>query len=251
MPDTTASETNSFTESEHKMCLRCHDLGEFDGCPSCGKVRHFGVSGTSVAPVDSVATSVIIPESYKSIEWNKDILIQSHPDRKDDKRFKRYVEQLDKLCSIFMLGNIPQTSLIIIAPPKYAKVTLAYSCIKCAISNGMSVLPLLDNTQLKRINVLSAERPRSEYLRDLPTMTEVTTLDVLFMTVDKDNYSSSFKTMESVLDKRSRYGKPTIIISRYTLQEMDAYDYNQSWRSMVDVTRFNNKYKYPAILNVK
>jgi hypothetical protein len=191
-----------------------------------------------------------IPKAYLQMEWNSDVLIAGHPQYKDSKTFIRYVKALNKTITEFADGLIPTQSMIFIAPQTFGKQTFANCCLKEAMSHGYSVVPILDNTQIKRINLLSADKPNSDYLRlSSVTIEDLNQADVCFVTIDSDNYQNALKTAVSLMDKRARWDKPTFILSRYTLKQMSKFDYSNTYLGIVDTHRNNNNMRYPAIFS--
>ena len=230
-----------------EFCYTCRGRGLLSGCPTCGK---FLSTSKVTKPVvtSELLNSEYIPNEYASIEWDCDILKGSHITLSDNKNFLHYCEQLTKIVNIFSKGELPNQSAIIIAPRGMGKQTFAYNCLRKALMNGYSISPIIDNTELKRINVISSDKPYSKYLWKMVTIEELLTNDVLFVTVDSDNYSTSLRTIESIMNKRARLGKTTFAISRYSLSKMSQYDGKGSYTSFVDTTRKNNNKKYPVII---
>lgn len=231
------------------ICRHCMDKGLPKGCPECGKTLTSVKSVLDVSPTQ--LEKISIPTEYVNAVWDTDKLKNTHPLALSDNMFINYCNELEKLVNIFTSGNIPKTSGIIIAKRGYGKKFLAYTCMKAALANGYTVCPMLDNTQLKRINQLSSENPTSWVLKYLPSIDEVTYSDVLFITVDIDNYKTALRTIESIIDKRARQSKPTFIISRYTPEEMSMYEKRGSYLTLLDPTGSNNNKKYPALIYYK
>lgn len=230
-------------------CRCCADRGLPKGCPECGKILGIHKQSASV-PINEME-KIKIPEEYQNVIWDTDELKNSHPMLLSDNNFINYCNQLDKLSNLFTKGEIPKTSGIIISKRGYGKKTLAYYCMRVALSYGYTVCPMLDNTQIKRINQLSADNPTSWVLRQLPSVDEITYCDVLFVTVDIDNYSTALRTIESIMDKRARQSKSTFIISRYSLDEMSMFQQKRSYLTLLDSTGKLNNRKYPVVINYK
>lgn len=230
------------------ICRTCEDKGLIGGCPVCHKVFN-SVKLKKVEVTTETLDSKSIPKDYLGVVWDKEKLIANHQMYIENTQFKFLINQLDRMTEIFKRGEIPNQSVIIIAPRSMSKVTFAFSCMQLAISNGYSVCPLLDNTQIKRINRLSSDNPTSWCLKNYPTIEEVLTADVLFMTVDNDNYATALRTIESIMEKRSRLDKATFVLTRYSLDKMSQFEKHDEYETLMDRTRsFNNK-KYPIIIN--
>jgi len=229
------------------ICYSCRDKGMINGCPKCGKKLALGNKGNVVVTEELLETNAI-PKEYIDIQWDIDELKSSHGFINDAK-FNNYCDQLTKIYNVFNSGLLPQQSAIVIAGRGMGKMTFAYMCMKSALSNGYSVCPVLDNTQIKRINELSADKPKSWNMYKLPSIEEIINSDVLFITIDIDNYSSALRTIESVMLKRARVGRSTIILSRYSLDSMSMFDKKNSYMTLVDNTRSYNNKKYPVIIS--
>lgn len=231
-------------------CYRCKDRGEYGGCPECGKTISLGQKGATVVTTELLEKHVI-PVEYQSILWDKKILEGTHPLKIENPDFKIYCEQLTRIYNVFQQGELPAQSAIIIAERGMGKLTLAYTCMKHALSHGYTVCPVLDNTQIKRINELSSDNPKSYALYKQPRMEDLLYSDVLFMTVDKDRFSTALRTIESLIDKRARLGNSTIVLSRFGLDSMSQFEKRDSYQSLQESTRtFNNK-KFPAIITCR
>lgn len=218
------------------------------GCPKCGKECGTRQVVQDVTP--EVIQHMAIPEQYKDAYWNEEIIRADYEGLLQNYAFTSYVAKLSRVYDIFSKGGIPKQSLIVMAPRRFGKVTWAYSCMKQSVMHGYSVAPLLDNTQYLRLNVLCSERPNSRYIKKLGYQIEdVDFADVVFITVDKCNWAGAFRTLDALIDKRTRMGKPTFVISRFSLIEMSRADmFNDSVSGIVDTSRRNNTIKYPSFI---
>lgn len=233
---------------KEEECLFCRGKGMPTGCPKCGKQS--GMRPQSVEITDEIIFNHAIPDQYKDVYWNESIIRSDYQGLADNRGFQAYLAKLAKVYDIFAKGGIPKQSLLVMAPRRFGKVTWAYSCMKQAIAHGYSVAPLLDNTQYQRLNVLCSERPNSRYIKKLGCQIEdVDFADVVFLTVDKANWAGAFRTLDSLIDKRTRIGKPTFIISRFSMIEMTRSDpFDNVAAGFIDTARRENLVKYPSII---
>lgn len=228
------------------VCLVCRGNGQPGGCPKCGKVFTMGSAGTTALSPEVLEKHQIPPE-YMGITWDANELLHTHMNLKDDARFQMYTKQLTKLMELFKSGIKVNQSAIIIAGAQMGKMAFAYTCLKYALEAGFSVAPILDNTQIRRLNVLSADKPYSSYIKDLGiSIEDLVNTDVVFMVADKDNPQSALPTYESLLDKRARRGRATFLLSRFSLQKMSPYGYDSD--GIVNRDRSYNTLKYPVIV---
>ena len=127
-------------------------------------------------------------------------------------------------------------------------MTWAYSCMQEALKHGHSVMPIIDNTQFKRLNIISSDRISSKFLKNMKyTIDDYLAADVVFMTVDPDNFQSSYRTIDSLLSKRARLGLPTFVLSRYTIAQMSLLDYEGTFKSVVSKQQ-QDRNKYVVVI---
>lgn len=230
-------------------CYVCGGKGTADGCPDCGKKFTDVTKIFSTIATDKMIKYADIPKAYVNMPWSTQQLIDTHPNIIYEDKFKRYYTQLEKILSIFAEGKIPNQSAIIIANRAMGKRIFAYNCLKLAAEHGFSICPILDNTEVKYISLKSATQPDSKYLFNHISLEKILFSDVLFLSVDYDNYSSALRTIESIMDKRARFDKPTFIISRYNLSKLSYYDRNDSYLTLFEDSRKVNNLKFPVIIN--
>lgn len=229
------------------VCYACRDKGAVGGCSVCGKKISICGKGATTVTTELLQKSSI-PAEYKDVVWDKELLMYTHPHKSDNEDFRIYCDQLTKIQNIFRNGELPQQSAIIIAERAMGKLTFAYICMRYALENGYTVCPILDNTQIKRIKSISSDNPRSYALYRQPTVEEIQYSDVLFITVDKDNYGSALRTIESVIDERARLSLSTFVISRFSLASMSQFEKKGSYETLQESTRRYNNKKFPSII---
>lgn len=235
-----------------KYCFVCGNNGFADKeCPCCHRapttkslnLEYSERPEEFVKKIDSFG----IPDVYRGIAWNSDILRNSKPELEKDYNFDRFVQQLEKVNQVFCSGQLSKKSAIIIAPAGFSKMTFAYSCLQRAVDNNFSVAPLLDTVELKRLIGLSAENPRYR-LYDRVEYDDVLTADVMFVTVTKlRQYEWAYEVVQEIFDKRTRLGRSTFVISRFDLNEISRRDYSNSFEALADTT-VTDFCKYPAII---
>ncbi|GAA0101701.1 hypothetical protein UT300012_24160 [Paraclostridium bifermentans] len=237
-----------------KACRTCG--GKFDAryietpCPSCGNTYGAPKPETLIENKEFVqkAKDLTIPEQYIGRIWDKQVLLKDKEDDATNRHFNRFVTQLERIHSIFENGLLPAKSAIIVAPPKCSKAVWAYSCMQLAVGKGFSVAPILDTIELKRLLVLAGEKPTTKLYGGI-NYDEYMTSDVVFVTVTKTEYAyDAWKVILEILDRRSRRGLPTFILSRYDVKTMSRYDYNKQFDHVVDFNGNENPLKYPVII---
>lgn len=228
------------------MCLTCRDQGLVGGCPSCGK--ELVVRKVQVELTPDMINKAAIPDYYVGNRWSKQTLIDSHKDILAVSVLEKYAETLDRMHRIFASGKIPDKSCIIISQHGMGKLVWAYSCMQEALKFNHSVVPILDNTQYKRLNLLSSDRMYSKALKQDYTIEDYNEADVMFMTIDPDNFQGSYRTVESILSKRSRAGKPTFVLSRYTIEQMSIIDFSHTFSSTITANAMQDRNKYVLVI---
>jgi hypothetical protein len=252
--ESSASLNQFKTDNNINYCFTCGGKGFPDKkCPECGMEANSKSFNLDRKPEEAQrlfveAKNVLIPQNYMGISWDKDILLQTHPEDANSPSFIHMTKQLEKIHEIFATGILPNKSAIIISPPQTSKVTWAYSCMQNAIMHKFKVAPMFDSQEVKRLITLAAERPLQKVLN--MTYEEYIESDVVFVTITKTTYrEEAYQVIEELLDKRSRRGLPTFFISRYSLETMSKRDWNNSFDYIKDYNNTENSLKYPVIIN--
>ena len=228
----------------------CHGFKDRD-CPECGRKAHSLNLVKNPTVARKIVTSVgelQIPQQYTGITWTFENLVDTHASLENNSMFLRWAKQLEKIHSYFEQGILPPRSALIIAPPQMSKVTFAYSCMQFALANNLTVAPMLDTMEIKRLIVLAAERPMTKVCGiDYESYINA---DVVFITVTKTTYrEEAYAVIQEILDKRSRRGLPTFFISRYDMKTLAKRDWEDTFTEIQDFRGTENPFKYPAILN--
>lgn len=220
-------------------------------CPSCGRKPNksslnFEFREDTEKFVQQI-NAFGIPDVYRGVVWDKDILLKNKRNKANDYSFQRFVAQLDKINTMFSSGLLPGKSAIIIAPAGYSKTLFAYSCMQHAVDHDFTIAPMLDTVELKRLLVLAAENPTYKLYGKI-SYDDYIMSDVLFVTVTKlKQHEWAYETIQEILDRRSRKGLSTFVISRYNLAEMSRRDYSNQFDALATATR-DSTYKYPAVV---
>lgn len=219
------------------------------GCPSCGKSIAEESDVFSELVSDEVLETIAIPSFYKGVVWNKQTFLSAHKDDLASSSIERYAELLTRIHNIFSSGKIPNKSFIITAHSGMGKLTWAYSCMQEALRNGFTVMPILDNTQYKRLSIISSDRITSRFLKQYSfSIDEYNNADVVFLAIDPDNFQGSYRTVSSLAYKRARLGKQTFIISRFTTAQMSILDYEDNFKTTLTVQPGRDRNKYFEVI---
>lgn len=201
-------------------CFNCNGLGMQGGCPACGRETRKVAIVVEQTTYDKVS---FIPEQYRCA-WDSEILIRDHLNYKEDGAFIKYVSTLDKLVKSIQSGVMPRQSAMILSSVGMGKTHLAYYCMAIAAEQGFTTAPLIDNVEYRRINNLSVDAQLyKDYLKknpQLPTIEEVVNSDIQFMYIDPTAWKDAHRDIQSLVTKRDRHGKSTIILSCHTINQL-------------------------------
>ena len=243
-------------------CFTCGGKGFLDKvCPECE--REPVQESINLDKAENVGEFVkkinntMIPSKYHGVFWRKETLELDNSAKLskyngidyDDRLFIRYAEQLEKINAIFADNRIPHKSAIIIAPAGYSKITFAYSCMQRALNAGFTVAPLLDTGEVKRALILASENTRYK-INGYLSYDDYIMADVMFVTVTKlYTHNEAYQIIQELIDRRSRKGLSTFILSRFSLAEMSKADRNQSFEAIKKESA--DEFKYPAIIQYR
>lgn len=236
-------------------CYYCNDMGTPEGCIHCGRkageVSYDDLRPSEVIKRESKFKSVLIPEYYRKTEWSSEVFWKSKSGLKSDMALQRFIGTLQSVYDMFVLGTVPNKSGIFIAPNGFGKCTFAYSCMKQALLHGHSVLPLTDTMDIKRLFVSSTTKPDFKLYYKW-NLDDYVLKDVLFITVIQSrlNYDA-YLTIADIVNKRSRFDKPTFIISEFTLKEISRWDDNKNYTNLNTATESDNPLKFPLVVEYK
>lgn len=238
-------------------CFKCGNKGFPDKeCPSCHRAPTSTTLNLDHSSSEQIAEFVEkidafgIPSQYRGVIWDAEVLRKSFKGKEQNMLFQKYVNQLDKVNACFVSGVLSPKSAIIIAPAGYSKMTFAYSCMQRALDAGFSVAPFLDTIELKRVLFLAGEMPNYKIFGKV-SYDDYIMSDVCFVTVTKmKQHEWAYETIQELLDRRSRKGLSTFIISRFDLSELSKRDYSNQF-DVLSTAISEDTYKYPAIIRFR
>lgn len=237
---------------KEEWCFLCGGKGFPDKvCPRCGKEPMHGTLNLEnrsdaqqfVEKIDGFG----VPAQYRGVAWNAEILKKSFRDKQNDMLFQKFVSQLEKVNDFFVRGMLSPKSAIIIAPAGYSKTTFAFSCMQRALDNGFTVAPFLDTIELKRLLTLAGEKPSYRMFKQV-SYDDYIMSDICFVTVTKlPQHEWAYDVIQELLDRRTRKGLSTFILSRFSLNEISKTDRSNQF-DVISTANSNDNYKYPAVI---
>lgn len=240
-----------------KVCFTCggNPGPEYkdNPCPECGATYKSNVIESVVEDKKVVESSkrLLIPEYYVGKIFTKEVFIKEHQSEANKVLFRRYLDNLLSVQNQIVNGKLPKTSGIIIADPKYGKMTWAYSCMQLALAGGFTVGPLIDTFELRRFMMKSIKYPTYKLYGKFDLDSYLSS-DILFVTVTKNMlHEVAYEDMLTLLDIRSRMNLPTFFISRFDVRQFTSKDFNEYFNKSLDYDGVNNSLKYPAIVQYR
>lgn len=225
-------------------CGRCGGINNTkEVCPECGLAPNRQKSRM----VTNVSLDEI-PNYYKGKVWSSKQFWRYHTDKVDNYLYKDLITQMEKVHNSFREGKLPTRSGIFTSPPGTSKLTWCYSCLQLALHYGMSVAPIMDTAELKRMLVMSTER---SYNYSGLTLDDFLRKDVVFISVTKtEQRRGSASVIVDLLDKRARLGKPTFFVSRYSIHELSYWDKSNDFLQIKSNEDSGDPLKVPSIITV-
>lgn len=222
-------------------CLACGGKGSPGGCKICGKELQ-----TYIFLIPEEASPEIlakIPKAYRE-PWNIEVLREKYSAYMCSQAAKNYFASIDNLVTLFSRGQLPRKTNLITSSVGLGKTRLAYTCMTLAEAHGFTVGPLIDNTEYRRLNNLSTDvqlyKDFLKYNKHLPNIEVVTQSDVQFMTIDPTNFKDAYLDILSLVSKRDRQGKSTIVISCFTVDQLAMFDRSKQFVNSVLNTKLTD-----------
>ena len=223
------------------VCHTCGGRGKEGGCPKCGlTTRAF----TEMRTMSLDIPADVIPAAYQGKLWTKPPIVVGTPHRILD-----YDNKLEQIHKMFLSGNIPKFSVFMSAPPKSDKHLFAYSCLQTALVQSYTIAPLFTTADWRRLYKVSQMNPFYK-LYDLYKWDDLVSRDIVFLSVDhSDDRFDSLSLIKDILDTRAGFGKPTFIISDYSLQELAPRWNTEEYTKIYNADPERDYNRYPVILH--
>lgn len=208
-------------------------------CPSCGGMSKSNSkcpvceSGGAVEKIVmkqevelETAEKLFIPNYYVGKVFNPDEIRRSHPSLNGVKEFEDYLGMLSLITDQMNRKSLQLSSLFISAPGGFGKEHFAYSLLQIAVTNGLTVFPYFDLGEVGRLlNAYEERNYRDSIIKDTKfTDVDLANAQVCILKVPHSNNLESYKIAMKVIDRRSRRGLSTIIMSRYNYNYFTTLD---------------------------
>lgn len=234
-------------------CFNCNDVGMVGGCPVCGKSS--SPMDSEVKHLEELAESVeinFIPEDYKKLIWNPDILISDLSARPNGHHAEAYVKRMSKYLRIYQKGLTPTGNLLICSDAASGKTILTYNIIRVVSALGDKVAPIIDNMEYRRLCNLSSDiKMYKNYIKTTDMGYDLDTIinaDFVCMRIDPLGVLDSHRDIISLINKRTSRGKPTLFISNYTPKQIACVDYEKEFSNYLNAYTSDNP-KRLSLLN--
>lgn len=201
------------------ICRKCGNTGSTKDnplkCTDCGRERKKKENINSI-PLDekkNIDYKNLIPARYKDTVFSTQKLKSNayRTEDEDNKSFSIYCGVLDLIHKSIVAGTLPKMSFLITAKAGNGKRTWAYSLLKIAMENNISINPLLDLKDVYNLVVGRQAENIETYLRGM-TDYDLYTSDLCIISIDQVNSKYAY-IIPHIIDKRSSLDKPTIFIS--------------------------------------
>lgn len=201
------------------ICKKCGNTGSTRDnplkCITCGRERKKkeNINSIPLEEKKNIDYKNLIPARYRDTMFSIQKLKSNayKTEDEDSKSFNIYCGVLDIIHKNIVTGALPKMSFLITAKAGNGKRTWAYSLIKLAIENNMSVNPLLDLKDVYNLVVGRQEENIEPYLRGMIDY-DLYTSDLCIISIDQVNSKYAY-IIPHIIDKRSSLDKPTIFIS--------------------------------------
>lgn len=234
------------------LCPRCGNKGLPGGCPSCKRDSNKIVLNTVKERKAFIKKTkyALIPENYVGKLWNRQVLIDCHPELCNDVDFLQQTKILEDFYVIIKdKGIVPRASLFFSAPSQSSKWIFAYSCMQAALTHNLKVAPLLDNIEVQRFLYFSGQKPEYKLYGWL-TYEDYIQSDILFVSITKlDCHTYAYTSISDLIARRARLGKPTFVISKWKIQEIAQDSRDSDYSLMIDNTGAGDRLKYPNFIS--
>ena len=180
----------------------------------------------------------MIPDYYRENLWDKSILLSQY---ENTEHLIDYADKLDILLNKIKKDGRIYNAVAIVAPRGMSKMTWGYTVMQTLEEQKRPTVPLLDTFEVFKI-LQNADKSGGNKYSDF-----ITTPLLMVTTTKGELHKYNFDCIDLLLDKRSRLGLDTIILSRYTLYEMASRDRRRLNNIQEDST-FKNPQRYLSII---
>ena len=190
-----------------KYCPICGGTGiKLDGSPCECRVNDI-VLYKDVNMID-------LTEQYQGIRFHSG-LIQNMPDF-----YKKYMKDLyDNIISL----SLKHTSILLCSPAFTSKKVMAYSAIQELFSKGVSVFPIYDLLEIRKITIDNDLNRKKTYTVDEPE--KILTVPYLFVIVPNFPANEVYQTLSVLIDRRTRRNNSTVLLYDGSLDTLKKTDY--------------------------
>ena len=231
------------------VCMYCRD----EGCDKCKTEEELNqLNNLKTTRIIQTKGKNIIPNNYVGVDWDKDILNTDYGIYRNDIYYEAYVDLMDKYITRLRQGEFTNKSIMLSSPKRMSKTIWAYNVLSEYLKKGKKVFPIINTEELKYYLNKILTTQNKDYIKSLGTYDDFLEADILIVSVVigyKRHYA--YEIIEEVLSLRSRFEKPTIILSEYSKEDLGYYNTSGSFERLFESTSgTKDELKYPIYRGV-
>lgn len=200
----------------------------FVDCEECEKRKMSGET-KEIMTDDMTLDKYKIPQEYR----NKIFYVTNldrYSDRVDNLKLLEFKKTLSGIYRKIESSGLIKNSYFIHLDDLEVEYNFVFSCIQTALQKGLTAVPYLDTMELDLlyINALYPERHKDLADRVKFSLDSFFTADYCFIKLcellTKDTSTRSIHILKTILDRRARQGKPTVLLSSKPYNYIKAID---------------------------
>lgn len=233
---------NSKKLDPNAECPSCAGMPE-KTCEVCGQGKIMKVVDYLQIESEQIFDNLGIPPYIAKDAYNSATLLSDKKHLADNTAFQMYCSKTDRLLESFTRGNPLMCSIFVGAPSGFGKEHLVYSIMLAGMDNGLTVFPYIDLSEAQQL-INSYEKGKDDDpIRTQIKFTDIDLYnsDICILKVPHSENQLSYQTALTVIDRRARRGKSTIIVSRYPFKYFTLRDSTKEFQGIISNTSIRPK----------
>lgn len=208
---------------EPKYCAKCGGSGWLLGGGMCDCKFNADTFFKEVSCLE-------IPEQYRSVHFNEG-LVPIDVDR-------AYAKKLSELYTGISTARICNHNYLICSPHRHSKTIFAYSCIERLFRGGLTVFPVYDIMELRRI-MRDVDNGKENFLQS-GNPEDIWTVPYLFAKLPVYPAWEVYDSVDTLINRRVRRGGSTILLYSGRYSNLTRNDTNDLFVYMRGDGSFNS-----------